>query len=75
MENPGLLTKILSACLLFLVIIIPLKRACAAIGGIPYSFFLEHPYSVTDISGNLELAPVDGGGALIMNSLRADLNL
>jgi hypothetical protein len=60
---------------LFLLLIIPLSRAGAVSSGIPYSFFLEHPYSITGVSGNLEIASVDGGGALIMNRLRADLNL
>jgi hypothetical protein len=55
--------------------IIPLNRADAAGGGIPDSLFLEHPYSVTGVSGTLEIVSVEGGGALIMNQLRADLNL
>ena len=53
----------------------PLNSANAISGTVPYSFFLEHPYSSTGLSGNLEIAPVDGGGALIMNRLRADLSL
>ena len=52
-----------------------LNDAKAVSGTVPYSFFLEHPYSSTGFSGNLEIAPVDGGGALIMNRFRADLNL
>jgi hypothetical protein len=47
-----------------------------AVGGnVPYSFFLEHPYTRTGLKANLEIASVDGGGALVMNQLRADLNL
>jgi hypothetical protein len=53
----------------------PYHQAKAASGRIPYSFFLEHPYSITAASGNLEIVSVDGGGALIMNELRLDLNL
>lgn len=53
----------------------PGNRAEAAGGKIPYSFFLEHPYSITGARGNLEIASVDGGGALIMNQLRADINI
>ena len=52
-----------------------LNEAKAVSGTVPYSFFLEHPYSSTGLSGNLEIAPVDGGGMLVMNRLRADLNL
>ena len=68
-------TLILSICILSSILIIPINRASAASSGIPYSFFLEHPYSVTGVRGNLEIASVDGGGALIMNQLRADLSL
>lgn len=55
--------------------IAPLNAAKAVSGTVPYSFFLEHPYSSTGLSGNLEIASVDGGGALIMNRFRADLSL
>lgn len=65
-------------CLLLTAVIFvcaPLNSAKAVSGTVPYSFFLEHPYSSTGLSGNLEIAPVDGGGELIMNRFRADLNL
>lgn len=52
-----------------------LHDAKAVSGTVPYSFFLEHPYSSTGLSGNLEIVSVDGGGALIMNRFRADLSL
>jgi hypothetical protein len=59
----------------FSTVIAPLNKADAAGGSVPYSFFLEHPYSSTGVRGNLEFVSVDGGGTLIMNQLRADLNL
>lgn len=64
---------------IFLTIIslvtVPSNIASAAGGSVPYSFFLEHPYSSTGVRGNLEFVSVDGGGTLVMNQLRADLNL
>jgi hypothetical protein len=57
------------------IAIAPLNKASAAGGSVPYSFFLEHPYSSTGVRGNLEFVSVDGGGTLVMNQLRADLNL
>lgn len=66
----SIMTAILSVALL------PAKEAGAAtVRNIPYSFFLEHPYSSTGLKGNLEIASVDGGGALIMNQLRLDIAL
>ncbi|HSC34258.1 MAG TPA: hypothetical protein VLG45_03205 [Thermodesulfobacteriota bacterium] len=59
----------------FSMVFAPLNKADAAGGSVPYSFFLEHPYSSTGVRGNLELVSVDGGGTLVMNQLRADLNL
>ncbi len=59
----------------FSTVIAPLNEARAAGGSVPYSFFLEHPYSSTGVRGNLEFVSVDGGGTLVMNQLRADLNL
>jgi hypothetical protein len=56
-------------------VITPLNEANAVGGSVPYSFFLEHPYSSTGVRGNLEFVSVDGGGTLVMNQLRADLNL
>ncbi|MEZ4546830.1 MAG: hypothetical protein R3B51_03540 [Thermodesulfobacteriota bacterium] len=45
--------------------------------GQEYTAFLlsEHPYSSTGLKGNLEIASVDGGGALVMNQLRLDIDL
>lgn len=60
---------------LFSLAVVPGDEARAAGGQIPYSFFLEHPYSITGVRGSLEIVSVDGGGALIMNQLRADVNL
>lgn len=59
----------------FSTVIVSLNKASAAGGSVPYSFFLEHPYSSTGVRGNLEFVFVDGGGTLVMNQLRADLNL
>lgn len=77
--EPGILRTLLTLTpVLFVILslcIMPLSEARSASGRIPYSFFLEHPYSTTGVRGNLELAPVDGGGALIMNQLRLDINL
>ena len=52
----------------------PLEESRAQGRNIPYSFFLEHPYSATGLKGNLEIASVDGG-ALVMNQLRLDIDL
>ena len=51
------------------------KVANAAGAQIPYSFFLEHPYSITGLRGNIEFIDTDNDGWLIMNSYRADINL
>lgn len=51
------------------------KEANAAGAQIPYSFFLEHPYSITGLRGNIEFIDTDDDGWLIMNSYRADINL
>lgn len=61
--------------IIFTVTLFPVKEAGASGRNIPYSFFLEHPYSSTGLKGNLEIASVDGGGALIMNQLRLDIAL
>jgi len=53
----------------------PLEESRAQGRNIPHSFFLEHPYSSTGLKGNLEIASVDGGGALVMNQLRLDIDL
>ncbi len=60
---------------LFCIVMAPLNKASAAGGSVPFSFFLEHPYTWTGVRGNLELVSVDGGGTLVMNQLRVDLNL
>ncbi|MCA9809748.1 MAG: hypothetical protein KC473_05380 [Candidatus Dadabacteria bacterium] len=52
----------------------PIEESRAQSRNIPYSFFLEHPYSSTGLKGNLEIASVDGG-ALVMNQLRLDIDL
>jgi len=51
------------------------KSANAAGAQIPYSFFLEHPYSITGIQADLEFINLDDDGWLIMNSLRGDINV
>lgn len=51
------------------------KDANAAGAQIPYSFFLEHPYSITGLRGNIEFIDTDDDGWLIMNSYRADINI
>ncbi len=64
--------------LLFALIVsfIPLQ-GWAAGPQIPYSFFLESPYSITGIRANVELVDLDNppSGALIMNQYRLDINL
>jgi len=65
----SMITAILSVALF------PVNEAGASGRSIPYSFFLEHPYSATGLKGNLEIAPTDGGGALVMNQLRLDIAL
>lgn len=62
--------------LLIPVFIISFSSSSFAAGAnIPYSFFLEHPYSTTGVRANVEIADLDEDGALIMNSFRADINL
>jgi hypothetical protein len=65
---------------IFSLVIVPVffnsaKEANAAGAQIPYSFFLEHPYSITGLRGNVEFIDTDNDGWLIMNSYRADINL
>jgi hypothetical protein len=56
---------------------IPAKSLKAAGVQIPYSFFLEHPYSFTGVRANVELVDLGNppGGVLIMNQYRVDINL
>ncbi|MDA2920984.1 hypothetical protein MYX76_16095 [Desulfobacterota bacterium AH_259_B03_O07] len=51
------------------------KGANAAGAQIPYSFFLEGPYSITGMKTNVEFINLDDDGWLIMNSLRIDVNV
>jgi hypothetical protein len=51
------------------------KVANAAGAQVPYSFFLEHPYSITGLRGDIEFIDTDDDGWLIMNSYRADINI
>lgn len=51
------------------------KAANAAGAQIPYSFFLEHPYSITGLRADVEFIDTDRDGWLIMNSYRGDINL
>ena len=65
---------------LFSLVILPVffssaKEAHAAGAQIPYSFFLEHPYSITGLRANLEFIDTDDDGWLIMNSYRGDINI
>jgi hypothetical protein len=68
----------IGAVLLVVLIIffIPLKSRAAG-PQIPYSFFLESPYSITDIRANVEFVDLDTppSGTLIMNQYRIDINL
>lgn len=59
---------------LFTVLFIP-ARVKAAGPTLPYSFFLEHPYSITGVRGNFEVIDLDDSGALFMNMFRADVNI
>jgi hypothetical protein len=76
-KRAGLPVKFITIMVMLIAMVaaVPLHQAKAASGRIPYSFFLEHPYSITAARGNMEIVSVDGGGALIMNELRLDLNL
>jgi len=65
---------------IFSLVIIPVffnsaKEANAAGAQVPYSFFLEHPYSITGLRGNIEFIDTDNDGWLIMNSYRGDINI
>ncbi|MCL4244024.1 MAG: hypothetical protein KJ002_02680 [Candidatus Dadabacteria bacterium] len=73
--NGALLTLSFVFAISLSVVLTPLKEVRAQSRNIPYSFFLEHPYSSTGLKGNLEIVSVDGGGALVMNQLRLDLDL
>lgn len=67
----------LKSLLAFLLVLsfITTKDTKAAGANIPYSFFLEHPYSITGIRLNGEVVDLDGSGALFMNMIRADINI
>ena len=56
------------------VMFIPARRAEAAGAQIPFSFFLEHPYSITDVRANFEWISLDDGD-LFMNQYRIDINI
>lgn len=51
------------------------KVANAAGAQVPYSFFLEHPNSITGLRANIEFIDTDDDGWLIMNSYRGDINI
>ena len=63
------------AIVLSSIIIFTSRRVEAAGAQIPYSFFLEHPYSMTGIRGNVEFIDLDDNGWLIMNAFRGDINI
>ncbi|MER3446174.1 MAG: hypothetical protein C4291_04740 [Candidatus Dadabacteria bacterium] len=69
--------RIRAALLVILMIFFIPPRTQAAGPQIPYSFFLENPYSITGIRANVELVDLDSppSGALIMNQYRVDINL
>ncbi len=67
----AILTVMFGVALLF----VPTTNSDAAGAKIPYSFFLEHPYSITGVRGNIEFVDLDQGGWLIQNQLRADINI
>jgi hypothetical protein len=54
---------------------VPTNGVRAAGLALPYSFFLEHPYSITAVRGNFEIIDLDGSGGLFMNQMRADINV
>lgn len=68
-----------TSLLVLLVVItglfVPTKVVKAAGPTLPYSFNLEHPYSITGVKGNFEVIDLDGSGALFMNQVRADINV
>jgi|SRR5579884_522518 len=61
---------------IFIILFIPTESRAAG-PQIPYSFFLESPYSITGIRANVEFVDLDTppSGALIMNQYRVDINL
>ncbi len=62
--------------LLIPVFIISFSSSSFAAGAnIPYSFFLEHPYSITGMKNNVEFVDLDNDGWLIMNNHRVDINI
>jgi hypothetical protein len=63
------------AVVLFSFTVLTSKRVDAAGAQIPYSFFLEHPYSLTGLRGNVEFIDLDDNGWLIMNAIRGDVNI
>jgi hypothetical protein len=69
-------TLIVVLLVLPILLFVSAEKVKAAGPSIPYSFFLEHPYSITGVRGNFEIIDLDeSGGALFMNQLRADVNI
>ena len=67
--------RVLLSLLIPLFIISFSSSSFAAGANIPYSFFLEHPYSITGMKNNLEFVDLKNDGWLIMNSHRAEVNI
>ncbi len=68
-------TSLLVLLVVIAVLFVPTKVVKAAGPTLPYSFFLEHPYSITGIRANGEIVDLDESGALFMNEFRADVNI
>jgi hypothetical protein len=68
-------TSVVVSLAILAALFIPIKGVKAAGPSLPYSFFLEHPYSITGVRGNFEIIDLDGSGGLFMNQIRADINV
>ncbi|MBI2487340.1 MAG: hypothetical protein HYW01_10360 [Deltaproteobacteria bacterium] len=68
-------TSVVVSLVILAALFIPIKGVKAAGPSLPYSFFLEHPYSITGVRGNFEIIDLDGSGGLFMNQIRADINV
>ena len=68
-------TLILALFVLSSVLFVQAKEVKAAGPTMPYSFFLEHPYSITGVRANGMAVDLDDSGWLFMNEFRADVNI
>jgi len=70
--------KILILCLALTLYIIPnsfIKQANSAGVELPFSFHLEHPYSITGFKINGEIFDLEDADALYLSEIRADVNI